>query len=110
MLTENDPSLAVSDQEALARARHDCDRGLTDLLNEFHHRRAESLVLVKSLKPDDLMRAGHHPAIGRITVHELLHEWAYHDRNHLQQIHSNVRAWLWPFIGNTQRFYGASTA
>jgi hypothetical protein len=68
----------------------------------------EPKTLFKSLTSYDLVRVGRHPRIARITVSNLLHEWVYHDRNHMQQIHQNVRTFLWPCIGGTQRFYEGS--
>jgi hypothetical protein len=37
-------------------------------------------------------------------VDDVLHEWVHHDRNHLQQIMGNVQAFVWPALGNAQRF------
>ena len=100
-----DAVLPVSDQVAIVRLRHDCNRSVSELLEEFSGQRTASLVLIDSLRPSDLDRAGRHPRMGRIAVSDLLHEWVYHDRNHIQQIHGNVRAFLWPSIGNTGNFY-----
>ena len=35
---------------------------------------------------------------------DLLHEWVYHDRNHVQPILQNVKLLMWPEMGNTRRF------
>src|SRR5205807_990863 len=35
MLDQDKPRLAVTDQEEVARRRHDCDKNLDDLLEEF---------------------------------------------------------------------------
>jgi len=39
-------------------------------------------------------------------VEDLLQEWVHHDRNHIKQILSNVQAWAWPHMGNSQKFSG----
>ena len=39
-----------------------------------------------------------------MTISDMLHEWPFHDRDHLQQILSNVRALLWPDLGAAQQF------
>jgi hypothetical protein len=39
-------------------------------------------------------------------VADLLHEWVHHDRNHLKQLLANVQAFVWPHMGNAQRFSG----
>jgi hypothetical protein len=39
-----------------------------------------------------------------VTVRDLLHEWVFHDRNHLRQILANGQARAWPAMGNARRF------
>jgi hypothetical protein len=51
-----------------------------------------------------LTRAGTHPKVGRLTVGDLLHEWVHHDGNHLRQALANVQAYVFPQMGNAQRF------
>ena len=41
---------------------------------------------VPNLQPVDLNRTGMHPALGRVTVRQLLAGWAVHDLTHLAQI------------------------
>ena len=105
MLDELDPSLKPNDQEEVARLRHDCDKNLNDLLDEFEAVRRSSISFVKKLGVAELERGGVHPKIGRIRIRELLHEWIYHDLNHLRQIDANVQRFLWDHLGNMQRFY-----
>ena len=75
------------------------------VLLKFVDLRAESLQLVARLQPDDLTRTGQHPAIGELTVRDLLVEWVYHDRDHVRQILDIVQALVWPEMGNAQKFY-----
>jgi hypothetical protein len=58
------------------------------LLDEFARVRAESLAELRALNlsHDDLSRRGRHPALGAVTLSELLATWAAHDLNHLHQI------------------------
>jgi hypothetical protein len=42
-----------------------------------------------------------------LTVNDLLHEWVFHDRSHLQQVFDIVKALMWPRMGNSQRFSAA---
>jgi hypothetical protein len=104
ILEGNSPPLEGWDQEAVARARRDCARDGSALLDEFARLRAESVPLVAGLRPADLSRGGHHPKVGFLTVADLLHEWVHHDRNHLRQLLANVQAYAWPHMGNAQRF------
>ena len=105
MLDELEPSLELNDQEEVARLRRDCDRNLRDLMDEFETVRCSSISFVMKLGVKDLDRGGVHPKIGRIRIRELLHEWIYHDLNHLRQIDANVQRFLWEHLGNMQRFY-----
>jgi len=67
--------------------------------------RRASVTFVRALEDSDLLRAGMHPRVGRVQVIELLHEWVYHDLNHVRQVTANVQALLWPQLGNLQQFY-----
>jgi hypothetical protein len=98
------PRLETWDQAAVARARGDCRRPWGALLDELARLRADSLALVRGLGPTELGRAGDHPTVGLLSVGDLLHEWVHHDRNHLRQILANVQAFVWPHMGNAQRF------
>lgn len=104
ILGEEEPHFQTWDQPAVAAARHDCDKKPGDLLAEFEPLRQESIQLVRALKPGQLERGGMHPQVGRLTVSDLLHEWVHHDGNHLRQAYANVQAYVWPDMGNAQRF------
>jgi hypothetical protein len=104
ILATDNPALQRWDQASVAESRHDCERSPQDLLNEFEPLRRDSLELVRSLRPEDLTRAGTHPKVGRLTVGDLLHEWVHHDGNHLRQALANVQAYVFPQMGNAQRF------
>jgi hypothetical protein len=45
-----------------------------------------------SLKPADFERRGRHPALGVVTLSQLLATWAVHDLTHLHQL-SRVMAY-----------------
>jgi hypothetical protein len=104
ILAGDRPPLEGWDQEAVARARKDCDRDWTGLRDEFSRLRADSARLVAGLSPADLPRGGQHPKVGFLTVADLLHEWVHHDRNHIRQMLANAQAFVWPHMGNAQRF------
>ena len=81
-----------------------CDKPLAQLLDDFNTQRRSSVEYIRSLRGEDLDRAGIHERVGRITVIDLLHEWVHHDRAHIAQILGNVQAYVWPAMGNTQKF------
>ena len=104
ILASEMPEFATWDQPAVARARNDCTRDGRALLREFAALRASSITRVESLQPGQLNRSGHHPVVGVLTVNDLLHEWVFHDRMHLQQVLDIVKALVWPHMGNSRRF------
>jgi hypothetical protein len=61
---------------------------LGQLLDEFARLRSDNLAELRSLKlgPEDLNRRGVHPALGTVTLSQLLATWAAHDLTHLHQI------------------------
>jgi DinB family protein len=98
------PKLEGWDQPAVAAARRDCEKVGTRLAAEFRALRTQSLDLVTGLQPADLRRIGMHPEVGELRVSDLLAEWVHHDRNHIRQLLANSQAWVWPQMGNAQRF------
>lgn len=92
------------DQIAVAAVRHDNERSVGAILDEFRTGRDAGLELVEGLGADDLDRFALHDRVGRVTVRDLLHEWVFHDRNHIRQLLANTQARAWPAMGNARRF------
>lgn len=63
-------------------------KSLSQLLDEFAQVRSESLTGLRALniQQKDLERRGKHPALGAVTLSQLLSTWAAHDLTHLHQI------------------------
>jgi hypothetical protein len=63
-------------------------KSLEQLLDEFARVRSENLDELRAfnLHQQDLERRGRHPALGVVTLSELLATWAVHDLTHLHQI------------------------
>src|SRR5437879_7476981 len=63
-------------------------KSLVQLLDEFARLRSENLgeLQTLNLRKEDLARRGRHPALGVVTLSELLATWAAHDLTHLHQI------------------------
>lgn len=104
ILAEDRPRLQAWDQNEVARSRRDCEGDAAALLREFQTLRRAGVTLAEGLRPADLARGGEHPKVGWLTVGDLLQEWVHHDRNHLKQILANAQAYVWPAMGNAQRF------
>ena len=71
-------------------AQFEASRGksMDDLLNEFDAARSRSLAALRDMRitPAHLPRRGMHPALGEVTLENLLATWVAHDLNHLAQI------------------------
>jgi hypothetical protein len=70
------------------------DKSLGQLLDEFAQLRSENLAELRALnlRQEDLYLRGRHPALGIVTLSELLATWAAHDLTHLHQV-SRVMAY-----------------
>src|SRR5215470_4486264 len=71
ILAGQEPRLEGWDQNAVAKARHDCARDGRALLGELATMREDSARLVEGLEASDLARGGDHPKVGRLTVGDL---------------------------------------
>ena len=63
-------------------------KSIGQLLEEFAGLRSGNLSELRALnlRQEDLERRGRHPALGVVTLSELLATWAAHDLTHLHQI------------------------
>jgi hypothetical protein len=63
-------------------------KSLGQLLDDFAQLRSENLSELRALnlRPEDLAKRGRHPALGPVTLSQLLATWAAHDLTHLHQI------------------------
>jgi|SRR5450755_2426977 hypothetical protein len=81
---------------------------LEQILDEFARLRSENLrdLNAMNLRPEDLDRRGRHPALGVVTLSELLATWAAHDLTHLHQI-SRVMAYQYrDAVGPWSKYLG----
>ncbi len=71
-----------------AQMRESQDKSLATLLDEFARLRTGNLAELRTLnlEPADFARRGLHPALGVVTLSNLLATWAAHDLTHLHQI------------------------
>jgi len=74
--------------DRLGHVRESEGKSLTELLDEFARLRSENLDELRALnlRQEDLKRRGRHPALGVVTLSELLATWAAHDLTHLHQL------------------------
>ena len=81
-------SKAFEPFDRFAQQRESQGKSLAQLLEEFERLRSENLTELgaMNLRAEDLARRGRHPALGVVTLSQLLAAWAVHDLTHLHQI------------------------
>jgi hypothetical protein len=93
VILEHGDARAFEPFDRFAQAREK-GKSLEQLLDDFALLRRESLDSLQALnlQPEDLKRRGKHPALGGVTLGELLATWTVHDLTHLHQL-SRVMAY-----------------
>lgn len=86
ILSGDTQPFAPFDREAQLRERQRAPLG--ELLETFARLRLENLATLKgfSLTTEDLGRRGVHPALGDVTLGQLLSTWVVHDLDHIGQV------------------------
>ena len=71
-----------------AQERESQGKSMLELLDTFARLRSENLDALRGLNlgEEDLARRGRHPALGVVTLSQLLAAWVVHDLTHLHQI------------------------
>jgi hypothetical protein len=94
--------------DRLGQARASQGKSLTELLDEFARVRSEKLDELRALnlQPEDLKRRGRHPALGAVTLSELLATWATHDLTHLHQISRVIASQYREAVGPFNAYLG----
>jgi len=91
-----------------AQERESQGKSLGQLLDEFAELRAENLRALRTLnlQPADFDRLGRHPALGMVTMSELLSAWVGHDLTHLHQISRTMAYQYREAVGPWSKFLG----
>lgn len=81
-------SKAFEPFDRLAQERESKSKALPELLDEFARLRSENINQLRAfqLQPADFSRRGRHPALGVVTLSQLLSTWVTHDLTHLHQL------------------------
>jgi hypothetical protein len=91
-----------------AQFRDSAGKTMPQLLDDFAGLRAENLAALRALdiKPEQLALRGRHPALGTVTLSELLATWPVHDMTHVHQI-SRILAYQYRgFVGPWEQYLG----
>lgn len=94
ILLENGEARPFDPFDRFAQLKESRDKSLEQLLDDFACLRKENLAALEelNLQPEDFTRRGRHPALGVVTLSELLATWAVHDLTHVHQL-SRVMAY-----------------
>ena len=94
--------------DRLAQERESRGKKLPELLDEFARIRAQNLEELRAmnLSAIDLDKRGLHPALGVVTLSELLATWAVHDLTHLHQLSRILAHQYREAVGPWRRFLG----
>lgn len=88
MILESGEARPFDPFDRVAQMTEGQGKRLDQLLDEFARLRGESVAALQALdlRQEDLERRGRHPALGVVTLAELLATWAVHDLTHLHQL------------------------
>ncbi len=86
ILAEATPVLPAFDQEVWADGLHYREQSLRDAFATFAALRKGHVALFKSLPDEAWEKGGVHPEYGTLTLRQLIHHLADHDRSHIAQI------------------------
>ena len=88
IIIENGEARPFDPFDRFAQLNENQEKSMEQLLDDFARLRTENLAALQdlNLQPEDMKRRGKHPALGVVTVSELLATWAVHDLTHLHQL------------------------
>ncbi len=112
IILEHGPSRPFDKYDRYAQFEASRGKTLSDLLDEFERLRGESLVALRGLNlaPADLERRGSHPALGEVTLGNLLATWVAHDLNHIAQIAKAMATQVEAAVGPWREYLGVLRA
>ena len=85
-ILEHGPELAFEPFDRFGHRAY-ADRPVHELLDELERLRRENLDALRDLVADEhLDRRGFHPALGGVSMRQLLSAWVVHDFTHIAQI------------------------
>jgi len=87
LILEQGANRTFAPYDRFAQVRESAGKTMATLLDEFAELRAQNLTTLRSWNLTDaqLLLEGQHPALGRVTLDQLLATWVAHDLGHLAQ-------------------------
>ena len=83
-------------------------RSIESLLHQFEELRKENIhiLLAADLIEDDLRKTAMHPALGTVTLGQLLASWVVHDMTHIYQISRTIAKQYEVEVGPWKEYMG----
>lgn len=108
VILENGEARPFDPFDRFAQSRESKGKTLEQLLDEFARLRQENLAALGALnlQPEDLTRRGTHPALGVVTLAQLLATWTVHDLTHLHQLSRVMAHQYWDAVGPWSAYLG----
>lgn len=85
-IINGEPQIAAFDPSLELTGRDFREAHLDDLVRELRAERALSGSFLRLLDPLELRRTAEYAPHGRLAAGDFVHEWSFHDQDHLQQI------------------------
>jgi hypothetical protein len=87
MILEDGRARTFEPYDRFAQVRESAGRSLTSILAEFERLRADNIATLRDwhLTGEQLDLEGEHPALGTVTLRQLLATWVAHDLGHIAQ-------------------------
>ncbi len=87
-IRQHGTSRAFDPVDRFAHEHESAERPLDELLTEFEHLRRASIEALRKerLAERDMQLHGLHPALGEVTLRNLLATWVVHDLGHIAQV------------------------
>jgi hypothetical protein len=105
IVEEDNPYIRSIDAPGRLDAGGYRQRSVASLIDELSSAREQELAWVLAQPLEALERTGRHDSAGPISALDQVHQWAWHDLDHLQQAMQILKHPLPPRMGNTRKFY-----
>lgn len=102
-IVAGEPDIAAFDPWAAINARNFAAVDLDHLLAELSAERDASATFLDSLSPSDLNKTANYGEHGVFAAGDFVHEWPFHDQDHLQQILDILKQSYLPHMTETMR-------
>jgi uncharacterized damage-inducible protein DinB len=108
LILEHGPSKPFAKYDRYAQFEESRDKTMNQLLDEFERLRKANLAAMRDLRltSKDLEKRGTHPALGEVTLENLLATWVAHDLNHIAQIAKAMATQYEDIVGPWREYLG----